>query len=98
MKHYLVELTYTAPLEKIDAALEGHRAFLHEGYARGWFLMSGPKNPRAGGVIVARAPSAGDLQALLDRDPFRNQSLADYRLVEFSPVGRAPLLDDWVNG
>ena len=58
MKHFLVEITYTADIiDKIEVILPDHRAFLQTGYDRGWLLMSGPLNPRTGGIVIARAPS-----------------------------------------
>jgi uncharacterized protein YciI len=98
MKHYLVEITYTAPLEKVDAILAEHRSHLQEGYDRGWLLMSGPMNPRTGGIVVARAPSADEIQAFFRRDPYHTHGVARHRIVEFSPVKRTPLVESWVAG
>ena len=60
MKHFIVELTYTAPAERLAEIVVEHRAFLQTGYERGWLLMSGPQTPRVGGMVVARAPSLED--------------------------------------
>ena len=46
---FVLELTCTAPLEAVDAALQAHIAWLDEQYDKGVFLASGPKNPRDGG-------------------------------------------------
>ncbi len=98
MKHFLVEITYTAPMEKIEPILAAHRAHLQEGYDRGWLLMSGPMNPRTGGIVVARAPSVDDLRDFFRRDPYQVHGVATHRIVEFSPVKRAPLVEAWVAG
>ena len=98
MKHFLVEVTYTASLEKIDEILAAHRAFLQIGYDRGWLLMSGGQNPRMGGIIIARAPSLADLQAFFTADPYQQAGVADYRFLEFNPVKRQPWLETWVTG
>jgi uncharacterized protein YciI len=95
MLHFLVEITYTAPLDAIDHALPAHRAFLQRGYDAGLLLMSGPQNPRSGGVIIARAPTREALAAFFADDPYRRAKLADYRIVEFAPVKRQPFLNDW---
>lgn len=52
---FVLELTYTAPLEDVDAVLEAHVAWLDEQYEKGLFLASGRKNSRDGGVIIAVA-------------------------------------------
>lgn len=46
---FVLELTYTAPIEAVDAVLEAHVAWLDEQYARGHFLASGHKNPATAG-------------------------------------------------
>ena len=40
---FVIELTYTAPLAEIDAAMRAHMAFLNKYYATGTFLASGRK-------------------------------------------------------
>lgn len=98
MKHFVVEITYTAPIEMIEAIRPEHRAFLQTGYDRGWLLMSGPLNPRTGGIVVARAPSLDELQAFFRQDPYQLRQAATYRFAEFAPVKRQPQLEHWVTG
>lgn len=80
---FVVKLTYTAPLERIDAAMRDHVAFLEECYAAGVFLASGRQVPRVGGVILATAPSKTDLAEILAHDPFLRDGLASCEIVEF---------------
>ncbi|HEY1015327.1 MAG TPA: YciI family protein [Herpetosiphonaceae bacterium] len=98
MNHFLVEITYLVPLERIDELLPGHRAFLQEGYDRGLLLLSGPQNPRVGGIVVARAESFAELDSFFAGDPYRREGVAEYRFVEFSPVKFQPLVADWIGG
>jgi uncharacterized protein YciI len=60
--------------------------------------MSGPKNPRTGGIVVARAPSLEEIQAFFGQDPYQLNKIATYRFAEFSPVKRQPLMESWING
>ncbi|MBY9077928.1 GTP cyclohydrolase [Paenibacillus sp. HN-1] len=83
---FIVLLTYTAPIERIDELLEGHRAFLRTQYDNGRFLMSGPRNPRTGGVIVAKGESREELLKVLENDPFYREGAASYELLSFDPV------------
>ncbi|WP_317204995.1 YciI family protein [Janthinobacterium sp.] len=83
---FIVTLTYLRPPEVIDAALEAHRVFLREQYAAGVFLMSGRLEPRTGGVILAHGLERAALEALLRRDPFRQQGIASYAISEFVPT------------
>lgn len=95
---YLMLLTYTRPREEIDAAVEGHRAFLRRGYAAGRFLVSGPRVPPDGGVILARAASLDVARGYLRDDPFQQRGLATYEIIPFTALWSdsrlAPLLDE----
>ena len=86
MPHYIVEITYRAPLPRIDQTVAAHRAHLQAGYDQGLLLASGPQVPRQGGVLLAHAPERAVLEAFIARDPYRLEDLADYRLIEFQPV------------
>jgi uncharacterized protein YciI len=98
MKHFIIEITYTGTPEQIAATVNEHRAFLQTGYDKGWLLMSGPQNPKIGGIVIARAPSLEELQAFFKNDPYPTRKLATYRFVEFEPIKRQPFLESWVNG
>jgi uncharacterized protein YciI len=89
---FIVTLTYTAPLARIDAYLEAHRAWLGEQYARGLFLMSGRKEPRDGGIIIAHAASRAELETVLRDDPFHQAGVARYEITEFVPTMTAEAL------
>ncbi len=96
MKHFIVELTYVAPMAKIDEILPSHRAFLQEYYDKGVLLLSGPQNPRVGGIVVARAESLEAVKEIFSHDPYLVQKAADYRFVEFNPVKFNPIVENWV--
>ncbi len=98
MRHFVVEITYTAPLERIEAVLAEHRAYLQEGYDRGMLLCSGPQEPRVGGMVLARAAERAEIENFFAADPYRRAGLADYRIIEFAPVKRQPFLEDWAGG
>jgi uncharacterized protein YciI len=90
---YVVNLRYTGPLAEIDEALEAHRDFLARYFAAGVFVMAGPKMPREGGVIIASAIERTRLDAILAEDPFAQQGLAHYEVIEFKATRLAPGLN-----
>lgn len=98
MKHFLVDIQYTAPIEIIDEILPRHRAFLQVGYDQGYLLCSGPKNPRVGGIVIARAESEEVLRNFFLTDPYQQQNAAHYTFIEFNPVKFQPFLEKWVAG
>lgn len=80
---FIVDLTYEEPLEKVDALLEGHLAWLQTYFASGDFIASGRKVPRIGGIILTRTLARLDLDKILARDPFTE--VANYTITEFEP-------------
>ena len=95
---FIISLTSPADLAQIEAHLEAHRQFLDRHYQRGTFLFSGRKEPRSGGIIIARAPSREAIEALIKEDPFHRHGLADYAITEFIPTKTAPALSAYAEG
>ncbi|MBP8772805.1 MAG: hypothetical protein KBH25_05940 [Aeromonadaceae bacterium] len=91
---YIVLITYTRPLTEIDALIPAHREFLQRHYDAGHFLLSGRREPRTGGVILASLPSRAQLEQLLHEDPFAQAKAAEYEILEFTPTMTAPELTD----
>lgn len=89
---FILELTYTASAERIDALLPEHVAWLEKQYEAGVFLASGRKAPREGGVILAVGEDRAGIEALAATDPFAVQKVADYRIIEFLATKTAPAL------
>ncbi|MGW0883646.1 YciI family protein [Streptomyces sp. NPDC002671] len=80
---FVLELTYTAPLDAVDAVLPDHMTWLEEQYENGFFLASGRKNPRDGGVILAVAEDRARIEELVAGDPFVAAGVCAYRVTEF---------------
>lgn len=96
MKHFVVEATYAAPLDRVQEATARHRAWLQKGYDLGLFLCSGPKaNPPIGGYLVARAEAIEVLQTMFGEEPFNREGLATYTFTEFNPVKRQGWTEHW---
>jgi uncharacterized protein YciI len=89
---FILELTYTAPVEQVDAALADHVTWLDRQYEAGVFLASGRKVPRDGGVIVAVGEDRAAIEALAATDPLVTEKVAEYRITEFLATKTAPAL------
>lgn len=96
MKHFMIELTYTASPEEVAEVLPDHRNFLDLGYSQGRLLFSGPQVPKTGGMIIARDVSLEEIKKFFAGDPFLTRGVATYRFVEFEPVKRQPFIENWV--
>ena len=95
---FIITLTYLKPAEEIDALLAAHRAYLHEQYENGMFLISGRMVPRTGGVILATADSRADIEAVIELDPFREAGVASYQITEFVPTMAAEIFSQFKQG
>jgi uncharacterized protein YciI len=86
---FVIELVYKADLARIDAHMKAHMKFLKKYYDAGNFLVSGRKIPRDGGIILAVGQSRAAVEAIAREDPFVEQGLADFRVIEFRASQRA---------
>jgi uncharacterized protein YciI len=89
---FVIQLHYIKPLEQVDLHVGAHRVWLERHYASGHFLLSGRKQPRTGGVILALAKERADIDAILAQDPFALAGVAEYAVTEFIPAMAAERL------
>jgi uncharacterized protein YciI len=80
---FIVDLNYLAPLDQIDAAMGDHMRWLRACYKKNIFIASGRKVPRTGGIILALADSKGELEKIMNQDPFCTNKLAEFTIIEF---------------
>ncbi|MGY5808422.1 YciI family protein [Rhizobium sp. LEGMi198b] len=80
---FILSLTYLKGNDEADKHMEPHMAWVKEGYAKGWFLASGRKVPRTGGIIFARGDRA-ELEAYVAADPFTIHGVAAYDVAEIA--------------
>lgn len=93
---FAVILTYKKPMEEVERHTVAHRAFLDEYYAKGVLVMSGRQTPPTGGVIIAKAQTREQLDAILAQDPFAIADVADYEVYEFIPNKFQPVLKELI--
>ncbi len=83
---FVIRITYKKPIEVIEQHLADHRAFLDNGYKNNLYIASGPQNPRTGGIILSQLTDRAQLEELIKQDPFSRHDLADFEIIEFTPV------------
>lgn len=82
---YIVELQYSKPLAEIEAHMHAHVEWLKHWYREGLLVMSGPKSPRNGSILVVRARDQDVLWEMLRQDPFHELGLVQQVITEFHP-------------
>ncbi|MEU6658053.1 YciI family protein [Streptomyces sp. NPDC046821] len=90
---FVLELTYTAPMERVDALLEPHVAWLDAQYEAGVVIASGRKNPRDGGILLAVGDDRTEIEKITATDPFVTGGVCEYRVTEFIATKTAPELE-----
>ncbi|MDX2165293.1 MAG: YciI family protein [Gammaproteobacteria bacterium] len=83
---FVILVNYIKPIEMVDQYLVEHRDFLEKGYQQNYFVVSGPRNPRNGGVIISQLKDRGQLENILKQDPFWVNGIGEYEIIEFNPV------------
>ncbi|WP_432040221.1 YciI family protein [Streptomyces cucumeris] len=92
---FILDVTYTAPLDRVEPVLPAHLTWVDQRFAAGVFLTSGPKNPREGGVIVAVGEDRAAIEELVATDPFTVEGVATYTITEFIATRTAPALEPY---
>jgi uncharacterized protein YciI len=82
---FVILLNYIKPISEVDRLVGEHREFLERYYASGHFLLSGRREPRTGGVILAEAETRAEIESIVLNDPFNREQIAEYEIVEFLP-------------
>lgn len=93
---FIITVKYLCAIQQIEEHLAAHRAFLDRYYENGMLICSGPQNPRTGGIIVSNAPNRALVESMIVEDPFYLNKVAEYSIVEFSPVKYAPAFEPFV--
>jgi uncharacterized protein YciI len=87
---FIISVTYLQPIEVVENHLPAHVAFLDDYIAKGIFVAAGRKVPRTGGFILAGNVGKTEIEAILEKDPFKVNGVASYDVTEFAPNRTAP--------
>ncbi len=78
-------IRYRKPLEEVLKVVDEHRAYLRDLKGKGTLLASGPFEPRFGGGLLLRVPTADAALAIRDGDPFVKHGVAQYEVLPWLP-------------
>lgn len=82
---FVILLTYKKSLDIVDKYLSDHSNFLDQGYQNNYFIVSGRKEPRTGGVILSQLTDHNKIEEIIKQDPFYIHEIADYEIIQFTP-------------
>ncbi len=83
---FVVNIVYIQDFQNIEPFVVKHREFLELYYQQGYFLVSGPKEPRTGGMLIAMIDNQEQLEKIFAQDPYCIHNLARYEFTQFKPV------------
>lgn len=89
---FIFHSVYLKPVAEVDLHLGAHRAWLRTLYESGVAIISGPKIPRTGGVIMLKAGSRTEAEAIMQNDPYVIAGIALYECIEFEAKSFADAL------
>lgn len=93
---FIIQLTYKTAINEVDKYLQAHREFLDYYFKQGLLLISGPLKPRTGGIIIAATNDKTRLEAMIQQDPYYLAEIAEYQIIEFTPVKHCEELKDLI--
>lgn len=85
MPYFVVTIEYIKPMDVVEEHTPAHRAFSAGLKERGMLLVSGPFNPRTGGMLIIQAEDMNKAVAAFDEDPFKKLDIAKYQVREWVP-------------
>ena len=87
MNFYVVTYGYSADEIELNQIRPKHRLWLGEQLAAGHLLASGPMLDRPAALLIWKAASIEELNALLDQDPFDLAGMIGERTIEaWNPI------------
>lgn len=82
---YIILVNYIQPIERVEEVVPAHVEYLNACYERSELIVSGPRIPRTGGIILANMASLDAVWALIKKDPFYIHQVAEFEVIEFKP-------------
>jgi len=83
---FVVTLTFAENREKAGEFMEGHKAWIAEGFEKGLFLMVGSLQPNRGGCIFVHGADRDAVEAFVAEDPFVAEAIVSAEIMEVTPA------------
>jgi len=81
---FIVLLKFSDNKAAASQHMEGHKAWLKQGFDDGVFLLAGSLQPNLGGGILAHNASLSELQQRVNDDPFVAENAVDAEIIELA--------------
>ncbi len=82
---FVILLKFAANKANAGQFMDGHKAWIKQGFAEGVFLMAGSLQPNQGGAVMAHNISREDLESYVKQDPFVAENVVSAEILEITP-------------
>ena len=83
---FVVFLRFSQQKDRVGEFMDGHRAWLSQGFDDGVFLVAGMLEQGQGGAIIAHGESREALEARVEDDPFVQGQVVAPEILEIDPA------------
>lgn len=83
---FIVLLKFAQNRSQAAQFMEGHKAWLQQGFDDKVFVLAGSLQPQLGGGILAHNVSLEDLNTRVNADPFVAEGVVSAEVIELSPA------------
>lgn len=83
---FIVLLRFSDNRDQAGALMDGHNAWVKQGFDDGVFLLVGGLQPNQGGGILAHNTTLSALQIRVNEDPFVEQGVVNAEVLEVNPA------------
>ncbi len=90
---FVIQLRFSTNKANAGQFMDGHNAWLKQGFAEGTFLLAGTIQPKLGGAILAHNATLDQIQAIVKEDPFVVENVVTAEIIEITPSKAAPQLE-----
>ena len=82
---FVVLLKFSENKSKAGEFMDGHNAWISQGFDDGVFLLAGSLQPGLGGSVFAHNTSLSELEGRVDNDPFVAENIVSAEILEIEP-------------
>lgn len=82
---FIILLKFSSNKANASQFMDGHNAWLQDGFEKGIFLLTGTIQPKLGGAIVAHNVQLERIQEIVKKDPFVAEDVVAADILEITP-------------
>lgn len=83
MRYFMIEGTLIENPQISDELMQQHMNYTQKAMEQGKILFSGLKKSMDGALFVMKAESVEEIENYLNQEPFGQQKIQSYRIIEF---------------